>query len=45
MNKSVQMFLLGALIIAVIALGYIYYQDQNTISIETGALELSRTVV
>lgn len=42
MSKSVQMFLLGALIVAVAAMGYIYYQDQNTISIETGAIELTR---
>lgn len=41
MSNSTQWFLIGALIVAVAAMGYIYYQDQNTISIETGAIELS----
>ncbi len=44
MSKSTQWFLIGALIVALAALGYIYYQEQNTISIETGAIELSHPV-
>ncbi len=43
--KSTQWFLIGALVVALIALGYIYYQDQNTISIETGSLPQAVDVV
>lgn len=40
MSRSTLYFLLGALIVALGALGFIYYQDKNTISVETGAIEL-----
>ncbi|MEO1280468.1 MAG: hypothetical protein AAFV69_01905 [Pseudomonadota bacterium] len=36
-----KMFLIGALIVALAALGFIYYQDNNSISIETGNLSPS----
>ena len=32
-------FLIGALVVALGALGYIYYQDEHTISIETGSAD------
>lgn len=38
MSNSLQWFLIGALIVALAALGYIYYQDKNSISIDTGEL-------
>lgn len=38
MSNSTQWFLIGALVVAVIALGAFYYYDENTISIETGSL-------
>lgn len=37
--KSTQWFLIGALVVAIAALGYVYYQDENTISVETGSIE------
>ncbi len=44
MNQSTQWFLIGALVVAVAALGYIYYQDENTISVETGAIEMPHSI-
>ncbi|MCH9809508.1 MAG: hypothetical protein K0U74_17440 [Alphaproteobacteria bacterium] len=38
MSNSAQWFLIGGLVVALAALGYIYYQDENTISIETGSI-------
>ncbi|MBU2582477.1 MAG: hypothetical protein KJ622_12240 [Alphaproteobacteria bacterium] len=37
MGNSTQWFLIGALIVGIIALAAFYYYDENTISIETGA--------
>jgi len=39
MNNSTQWFIIGALVVALIALGAFYYYDENTISIETGAVD------
>ena len=34
-------FLIGALVVALGALSYIYYQDETTLSIETGAADVA----
>lgn len=40
MSNSTLWFIIGALVVALGALGYVYYKDENTISIETGSIEM-----
>ena len=40
MSNSTLTFLLGAAIVALIALGYIYWKDENSISISTSDLKV-----
>jgi hypothetical protein len=45
MRNSTLTFLLGAAIVALIALGYIYWKDQNSISISTSDLKVPTVTV
>lgn len=38
MSNSAKWFVIGALVVALVALGAFYYHDENTISIETGSI-------
>ena len=40
-----KMFIIGALVVALAALAYIYYKDKNTLSITTGALNPNQSLV
>lgn len=38
MSNGAKWFIIGALVVAIGALGYLYYYDENTVSIETGTV-------
>lgn len=40
MSSGAKWFVIGALVVGLAGLAYVYYQDENTISIETGALDV-----